>query len=271
MTSEAKVSCNSVPSNAPHRMNTHASTIAKRPNSRAISKAKARKRSPSRAKRGRAAVRAGEGEGGLVGEGEEAGSLSPHSSKRYWLEGITRPQRLQCFACEVTWLWQFGHSMMRRPSPSVPPRIPCRIGSFVSPKDSGRVDIVRSGEVLVSDGACGFWLIRTAGLRYASHRRGGRNASVPTQPRILPIANAELWDYNFPKFPEQDGGSHHVLQTRIPNVGRCRCCICRSHHPERADQGIRRSHSEVASAWTGCRQRWKYLVHCYLRGIRRQA
>src|SRR5215469_4983568 len=30
----------------------------------------------------------------------------------------------------------------------------CLIGSFVSPKDSGRVDIVRSGEILASYGAC---------------------------------------------------------------------------------------------------------------------
>jgi len=46
-----------------------------------------------------------------TGAAVRAGSVRPHSSRRCWLAGMAPPQRLQCLACEVTWLWQCGHSI----------------------------------------------------------------------------------------------------------------------------------------------------------------
>src|SRR5271169_3324654 len=115
ITREAAVTCNSAPSTVLHRIKAHASTTANRPKRRTVSSRKAIKRSPSLAKRYLPAPRTG---AGVERAGVAAGlaSMTPHSSRRCWLEGIAPPQRLQCFECELTWLWQCGHSILRRPS-----------------------------------------------------------------------------------------------------------------------------------------------------------
>jgi len=112
ITSEAVVSCSSAASNAPQRIKAHASTIANSPKSRAISSAKAMKRSPSRAKRYRTAGSRVEAAVAVVRETAGAGSVNPHSSRRCWPAGIAPPQRLQCFECELIWLWQCGHCIL---------------------------------------------------------------------------------------------------------------------------------------------------------------
>ena len=114
ITSEAAVSCNSVLSNVPHRIKAHASTIANGPKRRARSSVKAMNRSPSLAKRYRALVQTGGEPAAVVVATASAGFVSPHSSKRYWPEGIAPPQRLQCFVCELIWPWQCGHSIFLR-------------------------------------------------------------------------------------------------------------------------------------------------------------
>ena len=101
-----------------HRINTQASTTANAPKSSARSRTKATNRSPSLAKRNR--LLGPTEEVALVGAVGGALSVSPHSSKRYWPEGMAPPQRVQSFRCARTWLWQCGHSIvLRRPSPSV--------------------------------------------------------------------------------------------------------------------------------------------------------
>jgi len=101
ITSEAVVSCSSAASKVPQRMKAQASTMANSPKSRAISSAKAMKRSPSLAKRYRTAGARVEAAVVVVRETAVAGSVNPHSSRRCWPEGIAPPQRLQCFECEL--------------------------------------------------------------------------------------------------------------------------------------------------------------------------
>ncbi len=142
ITSEAVVTCNSAPSTVLHRIKAQASTTANRPKRRTVSSRKAIKRSPSLATRYRPAPRIGAGVGGA---GVPAGldSITPHSSRRYWPEGIAPPQRLQCFECEVTWRWQCGHSIFCEGPQVSSSRIRLQRRDLVTPKDSGRAAIVQ--------------------------------------------------------------------------------------------------------------------------------
>src|SRR3954471_12669998 len=143
ISSDAEVNCHSFASKVLNRMKAHASTTANSPNSSARSSAKAINRSPSLAKRYRLAARAGADGGAAVVVTAGAGCVSPSSSKRYWPEGIAPPQRLHCFACELTWPWQCGHSIiLRRPSPSVLQSIRDHGRGLGSPKVNGQAAIV---------------------------------------------------------------------------------------------------------------------------------
>ena len=141
ITREAAVTCNSAPSTVLHRIKAQASTTANTPKSRTVSSRKAIKRSPSLAKRYRPAPRTGAGVERAVAAGLD--SMTPHSSRRCWPAGIAPPQRLQCLECELTWLWQCGHSIFCEGPYVSWSSIRLQRMDLVTPKDSGRTAIVQ--------------------------------------------------------------------------------------------------------------------------------
>ena len=75
-----------------------------------MSSAKATNRSPRLAKRYALELRTAS-EVWRAGMTVGVGSSMPDSSRRYWLDGIVPPQRLQSLENELIWLWQCGHSI----------------------------------------------------------------------------------------------------------------------------------------------------------------
>src|SRR6266487_5966229 len=127
---DAVVSRNSLPSTEPQRVNAQASTMAKRPNKKAVSSRKAIKRSPNRANRYRPGVRAAPAAAALVSG--TAVSTTPDSSSRYWPGGIAFPQLLHRLEYTLVRVWQNGHSirLTQKTYPPIYQSIPPETGTL---------------------------------------------------------------------------------------------------------------------------------------------